>query len=579
MKVRSKVSGSGNEKWQRLINMALLLVVLILVNILANARFGDTALYGHVDLTEDKRFTLTKGTRDLLGEVDEVVFVRVLLDGEFPAGFRRLQDASREMLAKFRRENRFVEYEFEDPSAGSTEAVNNRRKQLAEEGIRPINLRLKDKQGTAERIIYPHAVFYYKGRNIAVNLLENEVPGVPPEIILNNSIGLLEYKFANAIQKLRITAKPILVFSTGHGELEPLETADLETALRPYYDTGRLNLDSMSHIPSEVSALIVAKPRFSFSEKTKFKIDQYVMQGGKVLWMVDALRVDMDSLRTRDRYLATEYTLNLDDLLFRYGVRLKQNLVLDFQSTGIQLVTGMVGNAPQFDYFRYPYHVVALPRSNHPIVKSLNGVNLLYVGSLDTVKTKTALAKTILLESSRRSRLQYAPVVMDFEFLRYDLDSTKFNKPFQPMAVLLQGKFPSLYENRVSEDMLGMLQQIGKPYRAESEPTRMIVVADGDVAKNKINVQQQSYSPLGFNEVDRYLFANKDFVINAIEYLLDEQGVAEARGREVRLRMLDTVRAQDEKIQWQIFNIALPMGLLAGFGGIFQYWRRRRYQR
>lgn len=579
MKVRSKVSVSGNEKWQRLINMALLLVVLILVNILANARFGDTALYGHVDLTEDKRFTLTKGTRDLLGEVDEVVFVRVLLDGEFPAGFRRLQDASREMLAKFRRENRFVEYEFEDPSAGSTEAVNNRRKQLAEEGIRPINLRLKDKQGTAERIIYPHAVFYYKGRNIAVNLLENEVPGVPPEIILNNSIGLLEYKFANAIQKLRITAKPILVFSTGHGELEPLETADLETALRPYYDTGRLNLDSMSHIPSELSALIVAKPRFSFSEKTKFKIDQYVMQGGKVLWMVDALRVDMDSLRTRDRYLATEYTLNLDDLLFRYGVRLKQNLVLDFQSTGIQLVTGMVGNAPQFDYFRYPYHVVALPRSNHPIVKSLNGVNLLYVGSLDTVKTKTALAKTILLESSRRSRLQYAPVVMDFEFLRYDLDSTKFNKPFQPMAVLLQGKFPSLYENRVSEDMLDMLQQIGKPYRTESEPTRMIVVADGDVAKNKINVQQQSYSPLGFNEVDRYLFANKDFVINAIEYLLDEQGVAEARGREVRLRMLDAVRAQDEKIQWQIFNIALPMGLLAGFGGIFQYWRRRRYQR
>lgn len=579
MKVRSKVSGSGNEKWQRLINMALLLVVLILVNILANARFGDTALYGHVDLTEDKRFTLTQGTRDLLGEVDEVVFVRVLLDGEFPAGFRRLQDASREMLAKFRRENRLVEYEFEDPSAGSTEAVNNRRKQLAEEGIRPINLRLKDKQGTAERIIYPHAIFYYKGRNIAVNLLENEVPGVPPEIILNNSIGLLEYKFANAIQKLRITAKPILVFSTGHGELEALETADLETALRPYYDTGRLNLDSMSHIPSEVSALIVAKPRFSFSEKTKFKIDQYVMQGGKVLWMVDALRVDMDSLRTRDRYLATEYPLNLDDLLFRYGVRLKQNLVLDFQSTGIQLVTGMVGNAPQFDYFRYPYHVVALPRSNHPIVKSLNGVNLLYVGSLDTVKTKTALAKTILLESSRRSRLQYAPVVMDFEFLRYDLDSTKFNKPFQPMAVLLQGKFPSLYENRVSEDMLGMLQQIGKPYRAESEPTRMIVVADGDVAKNKINVQQQSYSPLGFNEVDRYLFANKDFVINAIEYLLDEQGVAEARGREVRLRMLDSVRAQDEKMQWQLFNIALPLGLLAGFGGIFQYWRRRRYQR
>jgi ABC-2 type transport system permease protein len=293
---------------------------------------------------------------------------------------------------------------------------------------------------------------------------------------------------------------------------------------------------------------------------------------------LDALRVDMDSLRTRDRYLATEYNLNLDDLLFRYGVRLKQNLVLDFQSTGIQLVTGMVGNAPQFDYFRYPYHVVALPRSRHPIVKSLNGVNLLFVGSLDTVKTKTAIEKTILLESSRRARLQFAPITMDFEFLRYNLDSTKFNKPFQPLAVLLQGNFPSLYEHRISEDMLAMLQQIGKPYLAESGPTRMIVVADGDVAKNRINARQESFSPLGYNEVDRYLFANKDFVINSLEYLLDDQGVAEARGREVRLRMLDTVRAQNEKTSWQLFNIALPLAALAGFGSIFQYWRRRKYQ-
>ncbi len=565
------------SKVQTLTNLGLLVVVVVLVNILANARFGDRAMYGHVDLTEDKRFTLTKGTRQLLREVDDVVFVRVLLEGDFPAGFKRLQNASRDMLTKFRGENKLVEFEFEDPSQGSTEDISNRRKQLAEEGIRPINLRVKDKQGTSEKIIYPHAVFYYKGRNIVVNLLENEVPGVPPEIILNNSIGLLEYKFANAIQKLRITAKPILVFSTGNGELEPLETADLETSLRPYYDTGRLDLDSMSHIPKEVAALIVAKPRFPFSEKTKFKIDQYVMNGGKVLWMIDALRIDLDSLRTRDRYLATEYTLNLDDLLFKYGARLKNNLVLDYQSTGIQLVTGTVGNAPQFDYFRYPYHVVALPRSNHSIVKSLNGVNLLYAGSIDTVKTKTDVRKTILLESSRRSMLQYSPITMDFEFLRYDLDSSKFNKPYQPMAVLLEGVFPSLYENRVEQDMLDMLQRIGKPYQAESKPTRMIVVADGDVAKNKVNWEKQSYSPLGYNDVDRYLFANKDFVINSIEYLLDEQGVAEARGREVKLRMLDTVQAQEEKTQWQLINILLPLLLLGGFGMGFQFWRRKRY--
>lgn len=565
------------NKVQTLTNLALLVVALVLINILANARFGDRAMYGYLDLTEEKKFTLTKGTRQLLRNVDEVVFVRVLLEGEFPAGFKRLQNSTRDMLAKFRSENRLIEFEFDDPGAGTAEQISARRKQLAEEGIRPINLRLKDQQGTSERIIYPHAIFYYKGRNIVVNLLENEVPGVPPEIVLNNSIGLLEYKFANAIQKLRITAKPILVFSTGNGELEPLETADLEVSLRPYYDTGRLNLDSMSSVPQEVAALIIAKPRYPVSEKTKFKIDQYVMNGGKVLWLLDALRVDIDSLRTRDRYLAVEYQLGLDDLLFKYGARLKNNLVLDFQSTGIQLVTGTLGNAPQFDYFRYPYHIVALSRSNHPIVKSLNGVNMLYAGSIDTVKTKTPVEKTVLLESSRRSMLQFSPITMDFEFLRYPLDSSKFNKPHQPLAVLLEGVFPSLYENRLDGEMLDMLEQIGKPFKAESAPTRMIVVADGDVAKNKINIEKQSYSPLGYNEVDRYLFANKDFVINSIEYLLDDQGVAEARGKDVRLRMLDTVQAQEEKNLWRAVNIGLPLLLLAGFGFLFNYIRRRRF--
>lgn len=565
------------NKVQTLLQLGLLTVVVILVNILANARFGDKAMYGHIDLTEEKRFTLTSGSKQLLREVDDVVFVRVLLDGEFPSGFKRLQNATRDMLAKFRSENSFVEYEFEDPAAGTNDEVSDRRKQLAEDGIRPINLRLKDRQGTSERLIYPYAVFYYKGRNIVVNLLENEVPGVPPEVILNNAVELLEYKFANAIQKLRITAKPIIVFSTGNGELEPLETVDLEKSLRPYYDTGRLNLDSMSSIPQEVAALVIAKPRYPFSEKSKFKLDQYVMNGGKVLWLIDALRIDMDSLRTRERYLATEYTLNLDDLLFQYGARLKTNLVLDYRSTGIQLVTGIVGNAPQFDYFKYPYHVVALPSVNHSIVKSLDGVNLQYVGTIDTIKTKTPVKKTVLLESSQRSMLQYSPVTMDFEFLRYDLDSSKFNKQNLPMALLLEGTFSSLYENRMEQDMLNMLQQIGKPYRAESLPTRMIVVADGDVAKNKINIEKQSYSPLGYNEVDRYLFANKGFVINSLEYLLDEQGVAEARGREVKLRMLDTVQAQEEKTKWRLINIALPLALLALFGWVFQWWRKRRW--
>jgi ABC-2 type transport system permease protein len=565
------------NKVQSLTQLGLLTVAVILINILANARFGDKAMYGHIDLTEEKRFTLTQGTKQLVRDLDEVVFVRVLLEGEFPASFKRLQNSTREILAKFRSESRLVEFEFDDPAAGTNEEINERRIELAKDGIRPVNLRMKDKQGFSERLIYPHAIIYYKGRSIAVRLLENQVPGMRPEDILNNSIGLLEYKFANAIQKLQITAKPILVFSTGNGELEPLETADLELSLRPYYDTGRLNLDSMSSVPKEVAALIIAKPRFPFSEKAKFNIDQYVMNGGKVLWLIDALRVDLDSLRTRERYLATEYSLNLDNLLFRYGVRLRNNIVSDLQCTRIPNVIGTVGNAPQLDLFPYPYHVVALSRSNHPIVKSLNGVNMLFVGAIDTVKTKTPVKKTVLLESSRRSMLQYSPLTMDFEILRNPLDSTKYNKTHLPFAVLLEGQFPSFRENRLEQSMLDVLAQINRPYKAESEPTRMIVVADGDVAKNKINIEKQSFEYLGFNEFDRFLFSNKDFVINSIEYLIDDKGVVEARGKDVKLRLIDTVQAQGEKTKWRLINIALPLVLLALFGWGFQWWRKRRW--
>ncbi len=575
----TKMSKIGNsKKIQSLLQLLLFAGILLFVNILANARIGEKAMYGYIDMTEEKRYTLTNATRNLLEDLDDVVFVRVLLEGEFPAGFKRLQNATQDMLDDFRSVSAYVEYEFENPGEGTLEEVNRRREQLSEEGIIPTNLRVKGVEGTSEKIIYPFAIVYYKNRNIVVNLLENEIPGVPPELILNNSIALLEYKLANAIQKLQLASKPNILFTSGQGELSWLETADLEKSLRDFYEVGRLNLDSIVSIGQEAAALIVAKPTQPFSERDKFKIDQYVMNGGKVLWLLDKVGISLDSLRGRSSYYPNEYDLNLDGLLFKYGIRIQPGLVLDIQCSRVPIVTGYAGNAPQFDYKRYPYHLVVVPGSRHPVAKSLDAINLRYANPMDTdVETRTGLSKTVLLESSANTRVQLLPVEMNFEFLRYELDPSKFSQKPQALALLLEGVFPSNYENRVTEGMMEGLREIGMEYRPQSIPTKMIVVSDGDIAKNNTKPESQSYSPLGFNEFERYTFANKEFLINALEYLMDDEGVIEARSKEVRLRPLNTVKAKEEKSFWQLFNIGLPLAFLLLFGLTYNWWRRRRY--
>ena len=568
-----------NKKTQTLIQLFLFMGILLFLNILGNARIGNQSIYTNLDLTEEKRFTLTKGTRQLLNNLDDVVYVKVLLEGAFPAGFKRLQTAAIEMLDDFRGVSGYIEYTFEDPNEGTTEEINERRKTFQEDGIVPVNLTLRDKAGKATRqLLYPYAILYYKGRSMPVSLLENQVQGVPREITLNNSVSLLEYKFSNALQKLQSAIKPAIVFTTGHGELDPLETADLEKELRQFYNTGRIHLDSLVSISQEASALVVAKPRYAFSDKDKFKLDQYIMNGGKVLWLIDKVAVDLDTLRGRKEYYPSEYPLNLDDLLFKYGIRIQPNLILDMLCTQIQLVVGFQGNQPQFDYFPYPYHLIVPPKSTHPIVKSLDAVNLFYPSTIDTnIITKTPVEKTILLESSENTRMQYLPIGMDFNFLRYELDKTKFNKPPQAMAMLLEGEFPSSFENRTTPELLSGLQQLGLQFKPSSVPTKMIVVSDGDIARNGVDRAKKSYSPLGYNESIRRTFANKDFLINAVEYLLDENGVIEARAKDVRLRLINRVRAEEEKTKWQLLNILFPLVFLLLFGFGYNWIRRWRF--
>ena len=566
-----------SNRAQSLITLALVAVIFIVVNIIANS------FNSHIDLTEEGRFTLTEPTKRLVKSVKDPVLVRVLLDGKFPAGFKRLQSATRELMEDLHKINGVVEYKFEDPSVnGDDEEKKKRFQEMAKEGLVPMRLRINDDKTKTEQYIFPYAVVNYHGNDVVVKLLENEVPGMNPEMALNNSISLLEYKMANAIQKLMDNRKANILFTEGHDELKKEDTEDLEKTLSAFYKTARLNLDSITMIPfkdsfNRVDILIVAKPKTAFSEKQKFQIDQYVMQGGKVIWLIDRLNAELGGMQKTGEMLPVDYPLNIEDQLFKYGARVNPNMVLDMRCAPIVLKVGANGNAPQMDKFDWFYYPLVSPNDKHPVTKSLDLVWLQFPSSIDTIRTKTDIQKTILLTSSKNSRTQFTPTKLNFEILRYKADASKFDKGFQPLAVMLEGTFPSLFENRVTTEQATVLQKLGTEYTPLSKNTKMLVVADGDIARNDYNKSQNSAMPLGFNSIVKYKFANKDFLQNSIEYMLDDKGIIAARGKEVKLRLLDKETAEDNATLIRVVNILLPLLLVGLFGFLFLWRRKRKY--
>lgn len=560
---------------QSIINLILVIGIAIGLNVIGNH------FYDYIDLTEENRYTLTEPTQQLLKGLDDVVYVKVYLEGDFPAGFKRLQKATREILDDFRSISGEIEYDFEDPIPNNlpVEEKNARIKQLKNEGLNAKNLNIRD--GKEQRTVrfYPYAVLNYKGRTIPIDLVGENTPGLSSHEALNNSVGLLEYKLANAIQKLQTSRKPVIAFTSIHGELPRANTQDIRNELRTFYDVGDINLDSLVQINPGISVLIVAKPRAPFSEKDKFKIDQYVMNGGKIIWLIDALNVSLDSIGRRGAYAPYPYaenTFNLADILFQYGVRLNNSLVMDLQSTSIPQVIDERGTT---QLFPWPYHLVSIPNQEHPITKSLGPLNLLFANTIDTVRTKTPIRKQVLLATSDRSKAQFFPMRLTFESLKIKPDLATFNKKSQPLAVLLEGEFMSLYKNRPKGSFLEAYKQLGYSFKDLSHPTKMLVVADGDIIKNYTDSEGRSL-PLGINRYQpRINFANKDFLINAIEYMIDDNGVIAARSKEVKLRLLNEPKAEEEETKWQLINIILPLILLILFGIGYNYWRRWQYAR
>ena len=569
-------------KGKNIVQFAIWLLIIVLLNVIGSF------LFTRLDLTSERRYSLSDSTKKMLRELDDLVYFKVYLEGDFPAGFKRLRNETREMLDEFRAYSDNIQFEFINPSGSPDKSErNNLYQKLVTAGLNPTDLQVKTNDGTSRQVIFPGAIVNYKNKELPLELLNSQI-GVAPEQVLNNSVQQLEYNISSVIRKLSVPVKPNIAFIYGHGELPEIETADIRRALSEYYTVDRIKIDGKLNSLTETDtkdtlnvstrnkykAIIIARPESSYSEIDKFIIDQFVMRGGKVLWLINPVSATMDSLQRSRQTVGIVNETNLEDQLFNYGVRMNGNLVVDINCLPIPMVTGMTGNQPQTSFVPWFFFPIIMPTSQHSIVRNLNGVKCEFVSSLDTIQ-KVGVKKTYLLTTSQYSRKLTAPVMISLNMARQDADPAQFNQPFQNVAVLLEGRFESLFLNRIpptiAQDRIGFL--------SKSENTSMIVVADGDIIKNQVSFGQSGYEPLplGFDRYTRQSFGNKDFIMNAVNYLCDDSGLFSARSRELKLRMLDSTRVKNEKLKWQLINVIFPVLLVLLFGLAWHLRRRHRY--
>lgn len=556
---------------ERPVRIFIVLGILLFINVISSF------LNFSFDFSEEKRYSLSDGTKETLRRLDEEIYVRILLDGDFPSGFKRLQNATKDLLNQFKTQNAYIDFIFENPNDGSIEEINDIREKLGKDGLAPINLKVKSGTESSEQLIYPYAIFNLGERKIAVNLLEHQ-PELDQEANLNNSISQLEYKFINAVEKILRKEKQNILLTTSNGELATEYTRAATQLLKPFYNVFHSNLDSLYAIKSTVDLVIIAKPLQPFSERNKFILDQYLMQGGKILWMVDALQIGIDSFTYRQEMIPEPLELNLGDLFFNYGIRIEPTMVLDMECSKIAQVIGKIGDKPQIELFPWYYFPVAAPYNNHPIVNNIDRILLDFPARIDTVKTASNVKKTPLIVSSPYSRYQLTPAKVGFDILRYPPDPAKFDKPHLTMGILLEGTFNSPFTNKLETSMIDALKKLNLEFKPVSTPTKMIVVADGDLARNFYDPNTDKHSQMGYSKFEKISYGgNKSFIVNAVEYLCNKENILEARSKEFKIRLLDQVKIDREKTFWQFLNIGLPFILLIGGGFVNYYLRRKKY--
>ncbi len=542
------------------------IIVMVLINLLSSEFFF------RLDLTEEKRYTIKEPTREILKSLDDDIYVEVYLEGELNTGFRRFQKAIDETLEAFRiYSGNKVQYSFIDPSTAlSQKARSEFMAELSSKGIQPTNV-IDNRDGErVEKIIFPGAVISYGGVEKGVMLLKGNKAGSSEEVI-NQSIEGIEFELANAVYKLTESDPKQIGFLSGHGELQGINIMAFKEAVSEMYHVRNVTLNENGL--SDFAALVIAKPTMPFSPHDKYRLDQYIMQGGKVLFLLDRLDASMDSA-SQANYFASPYQINLDDQLFKYGVRINQDLIQDRYAGRYPVITGQrADGTPQIQPMDWPFFPLINRFADHAITHNLDMVLTRFVSSIDTVKADGVI-KTPLLLSSQYSRKLVAPVNVNINELRQNLRAEQFTESFIPVAYLLEGQFTSLYRNRFLPEGVDKTS-----FREESERTKLIVVSDGDVARNEVNTRTGQPQPLGFDPFNNYTFANQDLLLNMISFLIDENGLIRARNKEIKIRPLDREQASAEKIKWQIINLILPLVLLIIYGIVRFYWHKRKFAR
>ena len=539
-------------------HLAVLLLGLLLINVF-NQNF-----YKRFDLTQDQRYTLSDATKTILEKVKSRMLIHVYLEGEFPSEFKRLQIETRQYLEELKAQNSQLKIRFIHP--------DGKRDQLIQSGMYPSQLTVQENGKLSNAIIFPWVEFIYGKKRELVSLLPNGVVQ-SQEQQLAVAIENLEYAFSNAINNITKTRDHKIAVLKGNGELNDMYLLSLLSEVKKKYRLTPVSLDTVASNPKKALSTLqssdlvgVAKPTEPFTAEEKLVLDQFIMHGGKSLWMFENVQADTDSLYNDGKMLAYPRDLNLTDMLFSYGVRVNTALVQDLYAAKIRLATGNMGNQPQFQNLPWFYHPSITGNPQHPISRNLPPIRLQFANQIDTLKND--IKKTPLLVSSPLTRKIGTPNFVDLQSIAQEPLQEQYQGGYQLFGVLLEGNFNSMYANRIKPFDL-------KNFKEKSDSNKMIIISDGDIAKNQI-VKNQPYD-LSIDKWTGEQFGNKEFLLNSIDYLLDNTGLIHLRNKTLQINLLDKQRAYKERRYWQVLNVAPPLAVLLAFGLGFSFWRKKKY--
>ena len=562
-------SGFERNRRRAMLRLLLLVLIIVLLNVVLSRVFF------RLDLTQEKRYSLSTPTKELLEEQSDIVFVTIYLAGDLTPNMQQLQTSTVEMLKQFKaygHDN--IQWEIQNPF-DITDEVNLGKfiQELEDRGVYSIPFGSADKEQTSRSFLFPYANVNYKGKDLSLLLLDQVQP-LSPLYDPTSAISLLEYKFSKSIRLLSETKRPDIAFIEGQNELDTLEVQDIAISLSELYNMYRIDLPNSDYIDTLYDVVVIAKPRSAFSEEDKYKLDQYLMYGGRILWLIDPVIAEFDSLRSTGEFTSVDYPLDIMDQLIQYGARVNNNIIQDKQCSHIKVP---YGNTFQDRPWLYNPVITGFNKQ-HPISANIDAVEAKFVSSIDTTAVP-GIRKTILLTTSANSRFLMSPARINYNIVQGDYmpKPDQFNKPNLPVAVLLEGEFPSAFSTRKPTAKAMERRRLGNgPYAERSIPTKQIVVSDGDMIRNYVDADGKIY-PLGANNIERYIFGNKDFLMNCIEYLTDNTGLMETRAKEVKLRPIDKEQVEANRTQWQLINIGAPVLLIYLFSGIYNYIRNRKY--